>query len=303
MQFARRPAGRALLATVCEERGISDAALRSAFDLCDLHGFGVAGQFRPMVGHYRPVWGDDTRTIEDYELISGEIGNDGDLSQLDEAQARDVIDWLLQSAKSLAERKPRPKPAALPGWMIAHSAVREAGHGLRTPAAIIRAVIKLIPCDRGMSLTVATKRNRPLARLMREDKRVRGLIEVAETFESWFRKNGVDDDAQVGSPEAMRKRKARAEGRVKPRAKKPPRTLVDEVKSREKAVETRRAKFAAAEAALRDRGVLVGHAFRPFLDQATGDLYDQAVRTKVGLERAEKALATFRARLAATSQG
>lgn len=81
------------------------------------------------------------------------------------------------------------------------------------------------------------------------------------------------------SKEALRKRKARAEGRVKPRAKKPPRTLADEVESRRKAVKTREAKLAT----LRSGG----------LEVTTSAIF----RAEESLRRANKALQTYEERL------
>jgi hypothetical protein len=94
------------------------------------------------------------------------------------------------------------------------------------------------------------------------------------------------------SKEALRKRKARAEGRITPRPKRATRTLADEVQSRRKAVETRKKTLAEAEAT---------HAKAEAGDWTAIPQTGAAVaRARISLGRAEKTLQTFHTRLKAT---
>jgi hypothetical protein len=86
--------------------------------------------------------------------------------------------------------------------------------------------------------------------------------------------------------EAIRKAKARAEGRVAPRPRKGPPTLEQRIASAEKSLATRRAHLAELKT-----------------DPNWASASTPAVmRTEIGIGRTEKSLATFRERLKATSK-
>jgi hypothetical protein len=88
------------------------------------------------------------------------------------------------------------------------------------------------------------------------------------------------------SREARRKRQARAAGRVKPRPRKPTRTVAMEVESRLKAIATRQAQL---EALMK---------LKPYDFHDTVLTHDAIARMRASLGRARKALKTYRWRLA-----
>lgn len=109
------------------------------------------------------------------------------------------------------------------------------------------------------------------------------LVAAAIGFERWKQKEAAKIPAPVTtakqykrpSREAMRKRKARAEGRVKARPPRPARTLVQEVESRKKAVTTRQAQLRNM------KGI---------------ETMTDSIKMQISLERAKKALATAQRR-------
>ena len=84
--------------------------------------------------------------------------------------------------------------------------------------------------------------------------------------------------------EAMRKAKARAEGRVKPRPRKGPPTIQARIAATERSLATRRATLARLKA------------------EPNWQLRAEVRRCEVGIERAEKSLATWKARLLAADR-
>ncbi len=112
----------------------------------------------------------------------------------------------------------------------------------------------------------------------------------------WILKHAEREAEKIANPppaprspskDALRKRKARAEKRVKPRPKRPPRTLADDIAATKKSIETRRAKLAKLEELATQGGVNLGDVRA---------LHRDIAKTREGLRRAESTLRTYEGR-------
>jgi hypothetical protein len=323
--FLKTASGIEALARARAEYELSERAMRFAFGVCDKHGWGLTGPYSPDAGYSRRVFDNSGQgrgerfagKFVGWEAVT-ELGPDGSISQLEEPDLDDLIDTLLQTWQRLTENPPKPtKPASevYPAWQLAHEALRSAGEACSVPSSRVAEIIRFIPPQPGLTLAVARKKSRKLATLLRKDETLREVFENAEWLEEMAqgKKVEVPEPVSAGAVEARermraelaksrdarRKQRARDEGRVKPRPRKPARTPADWIRATEQSLATRRAKLATQRARL--KALETGQAKDGSWVARYGEIgalpWDIR-RTEIGIERAEKALQTYTKRLA-----